>query len=127
MSLMVRVEQLFWSRVSSAGWIPGCASYNLQTLLRHNCGSAYGSPSLCTSHANICRLLVPLQIAHMWAMHMGASGPMGSSRRAAQDYFEGDIWFFPANSAHTVVALADGCYFLTGVPTHHMLACLITC
>ncbi|KAK9840760.1 hypothetical protein WJX81_002919 [Elliptochloris bilobata] len=30
------------------------------------------------------------------------------------DYFEGDIWFFPANTAHTVVALADGCYFLTG-------------
>ena len=40
-----------------------------------------------------------------------------------QDYFEGDIWFFPENTAHTVVALDDGCYFLTGARMHH-IACL---
>ena len=40
-----------------------------------------------------------------------------------QDYFEGDIWFFPENTAHTVVALDDGCYFLTDARLHH-IACL---
>ena len=53
------------------------------------------------------------------------TGPRAQACMPTQDYCEGDIWYFPENTAHTVVALDDGCYFLTGARMHHIarLAC----
>ena len=30
------------------------------------------------------------------------------------DFYEGDVWFFPSNLAHTVVGLEDGCEYIAG-------------